>query len=440
MARGAQSFLKTGAAVLLFLLACSISFGAQRGSSARGSSSSRRAVASCSTAKDLVVQALERLRADSPPADLEDADQLLRRAIDLCTDSGDAWYYRSLVEAKLNRQSKADFAMTQARMFSSEALQQQLNPFVLATPASRGFIVQTPATGKEVASQAAPAKPAPVVPGPVQHKWALVVGISHFQDKSIRSLNFTTQDANAFRDELQDPQIGQFPADHVKIITDADATTKNIKEQLNWIARNAEPNDLVVIYVATHGSPRSVDSVSGINYLVTYDTEMSTGGQFDEDAMFATALPMVELANDVATRMKALRTLVILDTCYSGGSIVNLPAAPKTQSAKAAPTKQMLDLMDQGTGRIVLAASRSDEESLESAKLGHGYFTYFLLQALKSGKGYEPVGQVFGKVEQSVSKLAAESGGSQHPVIYKSSSDTDFSLRAASNPAAKTGF
>jgi uncharacterized caspase-like protein len=266
------------------------------------------------------------------------------------------------------------------------------------------------------------------------------VGIGHFQDKSIHSLNFTTQDANAFRDELQDPQIGQFAADHVKEITDADATTKNIKEQLNWIARNAEPNDLVVIYVATHGSPRSVDSVSGINYLVTYDTEMSTGGQFDEDAMYATALPMVELANDVATRMKALRTLVILDTCYSGGSIVNLPATAKAQSAKAAPTKQMLDLMDQGTGRIVLAASRSDEESLESAKLGHGYFTYFLLQALKSGNGYSPVSQVFDEVEQNVSKLAAETGGSQHPVIYRSSSDTDFSLRASASPAAKTGF
>ncbi len=36
--------------------------------------------------------------------------------------------------------------------------------------------------------------------------------------------------------------------------------------------------------------------------------------------MYATAYPMVELANAVATRMKALRTAVFLDTCYSGGA------------------------------------------------------------------------------------------------------------------------
>ena len=46
----------------------------------------------------------------------------------------------------------------------------------------------------------------------------------------------------------------------------------------------------------------------------------------------------------------------------------------------------MLERMSQGTGRIVLSASQVDEESLESPALRHGYFTYFLLQALKSGK------------------------------------------------------
>jgi hypothetical protein len=383
----------------------------------------------------MIVQALEHLRADSPPGDLEDADQLLRRAIDLCAESGDAWYYRSLVEARLNHTPKAAFAMSQARLFPSEALEQELNPFNLATPASRGFGPSKP--NSAAPPSAAPAVPG-IVPGPVQQKWALVVGIGHFSDHGIRSLNYTTQDADAFTAELQDPKIGNFPADHVKEITDAEATTKNIKEQLNWVARSAQPNDLVVIYVATHGSPRSLDSVSGINYLITYDTEMNTAGQFNEDAMYATALPMVELADSVATRMRALRTLVILDTCYSGGSISNLPAA--AAAAKAAPSRQMLEQMSQGTGRIVLAASQSDEESLESAKLGHGYFTYFLLQALKSGEGLTPMTEVYGEVSKSVSQLASEGGQRQHPVLYQSSAEADFSLRTALPLASKQGF
>jgi uncharacterized caspase-like protein len=416
------------ALLTLCLSAASVDGGQRRGGG-------RRAGESCYTAKDLVVQALERLRADSGSNDLEDANQLLKRAIDMCAESGDAWYFRALVEAKLNHPPQAQYAMTQAQDFHSDALGIRLNPFILATPSSRGFNME--ASGKNQQPKAAP--PAVVI-GPVQNKWALVIGISQFIDKGIPSLNFSTQDADAFAAELKDPEIGRFAAENVREITNAEATTKNIKEQLNWIARSAQPNDLVVIYVATHGSPRSLDSVSGVNYLITYDTEMYDGGNLDEDAMYGSALPMVELADAVATRMKALRTLVVLDTCYSGGSVGNSVSASKSATVKAAPSPAMLEQMEQGTGRIVLAASQSDEESLESAKLGHGFFTYYLLQALKAGKGKTPMSQVYAEVSKNVAQLAAESGGRQHPVIYKSSDATDFSIRAQAPEQAKAGF
>ena len=78
-------------------------------------------------------------------------------------------------------------------------------------------------------------------PGPVQQKWALVVGIGHFTDAKFRSLNYTAADATAFAAALKDPSIGGFPADNVHVLTDDQATTKNIKEELNWIARQASP-------------------------------------------------------------------------------------------------------------------------------------------------------------------------------------------------------
>ena len=55
-----------------------------------------------------------------------------------------------------------------------------------------------------------------------------------------------------------------------------------------------------------------------------------------------------------------------------------------------APSQAVLDRMSQGSGRIILAASKDDQESLESDALGHGYFTYFLLKTLKETKGLEP--------------------------------------------------
>jgi uncharacterized caspase-like protein len=300
-----------------------------------------------------------------------------------------------------------------------------LNPLVLATPAGRGFEVEGSPAKKPDSSASESAQ----APGPIAQKWALVVGIGRFTDSSIPRLHYTTADANAFAAELADPAIGRFPASHVHVLTDEQATTKNIKEGLNWIARRAGPNDLVVIYVATHGTPRTMDTAGGANYLVTYDTEVDKDGSFDEDAMFATAYPMVELANAVATRMKALRTAVILDTCYSGGSMQGAAPAAGALANKGA-SSQMLNRMAEGTGRIILSAAQVDEESLESPALEHGYFTYFLLQALKSGKGQTPLSQLYSTVAQEVSARVSADGSHQHPVISKSSADADFALGA----------
>ena len=383
--------------------------------------------ARCGAGQDLIVQALELTSPQSDAKSFQDALQLLKTAISECPQLGDAWYYRSLVEQHLGQSAPAKYSLGKAQFNGSEALDQALNPFLLSTPSARGFEMEQTKTP----SPSAP----PVRPGPIQQKWALVIGIGKFTDAEIPRLNYTTADATAFAAALTDPNIGQFPADNVHVLTDDQATTKNIKEQLNFIARNAQSNDLVVIYVATHGTPRTVDSAGGANYLVTYDTEVYKGGSFDEDAMYATALPMVELANAVATRMKALRTVVFLDTCYSGGSVSG--AAPAEKLAARGPTGEMLTHMTQGTGRIVMTASKVDQESLESPDLRHGYFTYYLLQALKSGKGTTPLSQVYATVAQQVSKSVSAKGMHQDPVMNRSSADADFALRTLPADTAK---
>jgi len=376
----------------------------------------------CGAGQDLVVQALERITPQSGNDAFQDALELLKHAVSECPELGDAWYYRSLVERRLGHTALANYAMDKARFNGSDALNDSLNPLELSTPASRGFETDQGTTPVPTAP--------PVRPGPVQQKWALIVGIGQFTDVQIPRLNFTTADAKSFAVALEDPSIGGFPADNVHVLTDGQATTKNIKEELNWIARHAQPNDLVVIYVATHGTPRTMDSAGGANYLVTYDTEIYKGSSFDEDSMYATAYPMVDLANAVATRMKALRTAVFLDTCYSGGAAAADSAAAAGKLTSSAPSQTMLTHMIEGTGRIVMAASEVNEESLESNQFGHGYFTYYLLQALKKGKGETPLSEVYATVAQDVSQSVSAKGMHQHPVMDRSSANADFALRS----------
>jgi hypothetical protein len=404
-----------------------------------GSACARAQDNRCGAGKDLVVQALERVTPGSSNDEFEDALQLLKTAVSTCSELGDAWYFRGLVEQRLGHANLAQYSMGKARMFGSDAMRDGVNPFVLATPpASRALPGGTRQAGQ-------PGPSAPAVAGPVQQKWALVVGISHFSDRAVPTLGYTTSDASAFAAELKDPTIGKFPPGNVRVLTDDQATTRNIKEQLNWIARNAQPNDLVVIYVATHGSPRELDSAGGANYIVTYDTEIKNADSPDEDALYATALPMVELANAVATRMKALRTAVILDTCYSGGAVTNESKLMGKGLANSAPGTKTLERMSEGTGRIVIAAASSNEESLESPELRHGYFTYFLLQALKNSKGMTPMGQLFATVAQQVSDKVAADGKKdgqtlgQHPVMSRSSDEADFALGITSDSGTAKG-
>ncbi|HVT98303.1 MAG TPA: hypothetical protein VHE33_12420, partial [Acidobacteriaceae bacterium] len=141
----------------------------------------------------------------------------------------------------------------------------------------------------------------------------------------------------------------------------------------------------------------------------------------------------------------ALRTAVILDTCFSGGAVTNASRMMGKGIANTAPGAETLDRMAQGTGRIVIAAARSDEESLESDQLHHGYFTYYLLQAIKANKGLDPMSAVYATVAKEVADRVAADGKAngetvgQHPVMSRSSDNSDFALGITAADAVSKG-
>ncbi len=378
----------------------------------------------CGAAQDFVVQAREKVAPDASRSDLEDGLQLLKHANELCAESGEAWYYRSLFEKKLGHGPQADFAMRQAKLMGSDALTQGVDPFAVAAPAP-------------------PRATAPnATAAPVRDKWALVVGIQQFQSPDIPALRYTRADASGLAAALKDPACGRFAPDHVKLLMDSQATTKGIKAALNLIARTAQPDDLVVIYVATHGSPRE-NVAGGVNYLITYDTDPS-----NIDNLYGSALPMVELDEAVRSRFRANRVVILLDTCHSGGisksdampyersaplamnpggpagaiaAALRAPAAPALKVS--APSATNIAAMEPGLGRVIITSSSEDQESYESKALGggHGYFTYYLIQDLKANKGLDPVTRLYDELKEQVAGQAQRDGHQpQTPKFYQS--------------------
>src|SRR5665213_4095423 len=96
IAKFAAIALVAGAASL-----CNVRISRSASAAAPDQNNYSRVGESCGAGKDLVVQALEILDPQTTPNQLEDADQLLKRASDLCSELGEAWYYRALVESRL---------------------------------------------------------------------------------------------------------------------------------------------------------------------------------------------------------------------------------------------------------------------------------------------------------------------------------------------------
>lgn len=352
--------------------------------------------------KDLVVRALELVSAQPASDDLANGILLLKQAEQACDENGDAWYYRSLFERQL-RQGNPAYSLGKARERNSQALRDADDPFHLATPAGeRGVKAAT-----HDDSPAAPATSTLDIRTPaVSRKWALVVGIANFHDSHL-NLHYTRQDAEAVASLLKDPVYGRFAPGHVRLLTDEQATTVNVRAGLNWLARMASQDDLAVIYLATHGTAREED-VAGANYVVTFDSDVES-----KDGLYSTTIPMVEISNDIRTRMRALRVAVFLDTCHSAGAISQTVTLPSSISP------QMLDRAREGTGRAIMAASRVDESSYEQTRYGHGLFTYYLLQALKQQTD-APLDKIYEWVDAHVSQDAAANHWQQHPVFSAS--------------------
>jgi hypothetical protein len=203
---------------------------------ATGAAAQVRDLDQCNLSKDLVVQALERVKTGTKD-EAEDGLQLLKHATEVCASNGDAWYYRSEFEKQRGQQANVQYALEKAKKFGSEAMQQGANPFHLATGAMDSSSV-----------------------GPLGEKWALVVGISKFQDRHLSHLNFASKDAKDFNALLLDPNVGRFKPANVHALAEGQVTARELKIELNWLARSAQPNDLVVIFLSSHGTPRNRDT------------------------------------------------------------------------------------------------------------------------------------------------------------------------------------
>lgn len=236
---------------------------------------------------------------------------------------------------------------------------------------------------------------------PIKDKWALVVGISKFQNSQL-NLKCPAKDASDFGKFLVEQC--HFAEDHVRVITDNEATRSRILNELGdkWLPRVVRPDDLVIVYLSTHGSPADAD-VGGVNYLLACDT--------DPESLYSSGLPMQDLTRIIKGRLRSDRVMMVLDACYSGN------VTPQSKGIFRGANVDVEEIA-QGTGQLVISSSQPNQVSWESKSGDNSVFTKHLMSALRVHGDRTTLAEAFETLRDRVEdEVQRDRGRVQIPVM-----------------------
>ncbi len=167
--------------------------------------------------------------------------------------------------------------------------------------------------------------------------WAVIVGVSDYQN--LADLDYADDDARDLADQLS-PVWG---SDHINLLINSAATKQGIENAVTgWLASREDANDVVLFYWSGYFS-----SISG--YLFTHDSLTSSWANDIQ-------------ADELDGWLNGLDSKKIVVMGVGGGVNYDVLA---------------------GNGRIIMVQSTADEDSWSVTDLGHGAFTYYILEALK---------------------------------------------------------
>ncbi|MEN9560237.1 MAG: hypothetical protein RLZZ502_1448 [Pseudomonadota bacterium] len=261
----------------------------------------------------------------------------------------------------------------------------------------------------------------------------LLLGIGRFQYlPKATELPGADKDAQDIYNFLTSPKGGAVPPENLLLLKQEDARAGTVKMALKKLVEDSQEGDTVFLFVASHGVPNALGKFD----IVLYDTEFRTKlskNNVEQAEMTAprrkTALTDDDLQYFIShLTLKNVRTVLVLDTCYSGKTFASVPGflPSRTRSLRqhqieasyvTAPPQNAINELalkakDTKTTRIVLVAASENEESAEHPEVGGGLFTQLYLEALGKKRDYA---NAFDDAKPIIIKRARTFGHSQTP-------------------------
>ena len=195
--------------------------------------------------------------------------------------------------------------------------------------------------------------------------YVLSIGINEYTNPRL-NLNYAVDDAKSVASLIEEQGKNLFTKIETTLITNEEATRENILKKLEELSAVIKPTDVFYFFYAGHGSMMN----EKFFFIPTNCTRL-----YEEDALMLEALPVPEVVDKLKS-IKALKQVLFIDACHSGGSTQLL-------ASRGAGEEKALAQLSRSAGVHILAAAGSDQTATEFQELGHGLFTYTVLEALK---------------------------------------------------------
>jgi hypothetical protein len=245
--------------------------------------------------------------------------------------------------------------------------------------------------------------------------YALVIGTADYAGDTLK-LRYAARDATAFAQAVQLGAQRLFGATqtHLTLLTtDGKRPTKAaIHDAFAQIARQAHPEDILLVYLAGHGV--SLGRGQDMYCYLTCDTR-SLLDLADAARRSQVAVTSAELQQWCA-HIAAMKQVLLLDTCAAGAAADSLLARRDISGDEVRAIERLKDR----TGLHVLMGCAADAKSYEASQFGQGVLTYALLEGMKGAalreQKFVDVDTLFNYVADEVPTLAAQLGGVQRPL------------------------
>jgi len=197
--------------------------------------------------------------------------------------------------------------------------------------------------------------------------YILAVGVNKYQN-SAYNLNYAIADASAIVSKIQSNTGEIFKNTIVNVLYDEKASRGAILAKLNEISIVIQPEDVLIFFYAGHGV---IEDSNNEFYLALSDVTQLYG---KVDMLKAKGISSMEL-KEYFSKIKAQKQLIILDACQSGGAV-------NTFAMRGAAEEKALVQLARSSGVVLLASTGSDQFATEFKELGHGVFTYAVIEGL----------------------------------------------------------